>query len=167
MSRSEDVGDEDALIGFCDSDYAAKLDNMRSQSGCIFTLFNSAVSWKSGLQSVVALSTTEAEYMALTEVVKESYWLKGIIDDFGIKQGSVSVKCDSNSAICLTKHQTFHERSKHIDVRLHFIRDEVEKKNVKIEKVSTDHNAADMLTKALPKSKFNYCLDLVGLVRNL
>lgn len=154
------------MVGFCDSDYAANLDNRRSQSGYVFTLFNSAISWKSSLQSVVVLSTTEAEYIALTEAVKESHWLKGIVGDFGVKQGSVVIKCDSNSAICLAKHQTFHERSKHIDVRLHFIRDEVEKKEVKIEKVSTEHNAANMLTKALPKSKFSYCLDLVGLVRN-
>ena len=90
-----------------------------------------------------------------------------MLGDFGVKQESVTVRCDSNSAICLAKHQTFHEHSKHIDVRLHFIRDEVDKGWVKIEKVSTDHNAADMLTKALPKSKFRYFLDLVGIVQRL
>lgn len=73
----------------------------------------------------------------------------------------------SSSVICLAKHKTFHERSKHIDVRLHFIRDEVEKMKVGMDKVSRDHNAPDMLTKALPKSKFNYCLDLVGFVSQL
>ena len=90
-----------------------------------------------------------------------------MFSDFGVKQESMTVRCDSNSSICLAKHQNFHERSKHIDVRLHFIRDEVDKGGVKIEKVSTDHNVADMLTKALKKSKFKYCLDLVGIVQRL
>ena len=76
---------------------------------------------------MVALSTTEAEYIALTEAVKESFWLKEILSDFGIKQEAVTILYDSSSAICLTKHQTFHKRSKHVDVKLHFIRDEVNK----------------------------------------
>ena len=68
----------------------------------LLVLFNSAVSWKYGLQSVVALSTTEAEYIALTEAVKESSWLRGIIGDFSVKQ---------ESSMCLSKHQLFHEQS--------------------------------------------------------
>lgn len=87
---------------------------------------------------MVALSTTEVEYIALTEAVKVSFWLKGILSDFGIEQQDVEVNCDSSSAICLTKHQTFHERSKHVDVRLHFIRDEVSKGSVKVAKISID-----------------------------
>ncbi|XP_057806168.1 secreted RxLR effector protein 161-like [Salvia miltiorrhiza] len=139
----------DPIVGFTDSDYAANEDNRRSQSGYIFTLFGSAVSWKSSLQHVVALSTTEAEYMAVTEAVKEALWLKGIVSDFGIEQKS---------------HQTFHERSKHISVKLHFVRDIVEKGDVRMEKVSTDDNASDILTKAVPVAKFEYCLELVKLI---
>ena len=109
----------------------------------------------------------EAEYIALTEAVKESFWLRGMIGDFGLKQESVAINCDNSSAICLAKHQTFHERSKHIDVRLHFIRDEIDKGSVRVEKVGTEHNAANMLTKALPRSKFRHCLDLVRVVQRL
>ena len=90
---------DDALEGFCDSDYAANLDNRKSQSGYIFTLFGTAVSWKSNLQPVVALSTTEAEYISLTEAAKEGKWLQGILHDFGLEQAGVKIKCDSNSAI--------------------------------------------------------------------
>lgn len=115
------------------------------------------------LQSVVALSTTEAEYMAVTEAVKEGIWLKGILRELGINQEVVTVLCDSQSAIHLVKHQAFHERSKHIDVRLHFVRDKVEQRVVEVVKVSTQENAADMLTKALPVSKFRYCMGLVSL----
>ncbi|KAL1546622.1 secreted RxLR effector protein 161-like protein [Salvia divinorum] len=161
--RSKDCHEEDALQGYCDLDYASNRDNRKSQSGYIFNLYGTAISWKSNLQSVVALSTTEAEYIALAEVVKEGLWLKGIMEDFGVKQEVVEIRCDSNNAICLSKHQVFHERSKHIDVRMHFIRDEVQNGRIRVEKVSTDHNAADMLTKPLPASKFRYCLDLVGM----
>lgn len=150
------------MLGYCDSDYATNLDTRKSQSGYIFKLNGSAVSWKSTLQSVVALSTTEAEYIALTEVVKEGKWLKGVLGDFGVEQDKVRVMCDSSSAICLSKHQLFHERSKHIDVRLHFIRDEIASGEVEVVKVGTEDNAADALTKALPVSKLKHCLELVG-----
>ena len=94
MSQSE----EDAILGYCDSDYATNLDTRRSQTGYVLTLYGSAICWKSGLQNVVALSTAEAKYMAL----------KGLAVEF-----------------CLAKHQIFHERCKHIDVRLYFIRDDL------------------------------------------
>lgn len=86
LFANEGEADEEPLVGFCDSDYAANLDTKRSQTGYIFTLFGSAVCWKSSLQNVVALSTTEAEYMALTSVVKESKWLLGLISEFEIEQ---------------------------------------------------------------------------------
>ncbi|KAL1565166.1 secreted RxLR effector protein 161-like protein [Salvia divinorum] len=155
----------DQLVGFSDSDYAVSYDTRKSQSGYVFTLYGSTISWRSCLQPVVALSTTEAEYIALAEAVKESFWLKGVLKDFGIDQKAVEIKCDSASAICLTKHQTFHVRSKHVDIRLHFIRDEVNKGSVRVSKVSTDDNASDMLTKAIPSSKLKYCLELINLIQ--
>ncbi|XP_042038258.1 secreted RxLR effector protein 161-like [Salvia splendens] len=157
--------EEQPLMGYCDSDFATNIDTRKSQSGYVFCLYGAAVSWRSSLQSVVALSTTEAEYISMSEAVKESIWLKGICSDFGVDQETVTILCDSNSAICLSKHQTFHERSKHVDVKLHFVRDEVDKGSVKIQKVATEHNASDMLTKVLPGSKLKYCMDLVNLIQ--
>ena len=90
--------------------------------------------------------------------------MQGILDDFGVEQTRVKIKCDSNSAICLAKHQMFHERSKHIDVRRHFIRDEIQNGRIDVVKVPTEENASDMLTKALPVSKFKHCLELVEIV---
>ena len=113
---------------------------------------------------MVALSTTEAEYIALTEAVKEGKWLMGVINDYGVEQKVVKVLCDSNSAIMLAKNQVFHERSKHIDIRLHFIRDEIANGDVEVEKVGTEDNAADALTKTLPVSKLKHCLKLVSVV---
>ncbi|XP_042003806.1 secreted RxLR effector protein 161-like [Salvia splendens] len=96
---------KDIIEGFCDSDYASNKDNRKSQTGYIFTMFGSAVTWESNLQSVVALSTTEAEYIALTDAVKESFWIRGMLGDLGERQEIVAVNCDSSSAICLSKHQ--------------------------------------------------------------
>ena len=114
---------------------------------------------------MVALSTTEAEYIALTDAVKECFWLKGILMDFGVSQKKVIINCDSSSTICLSKHQTFHDKSKHIDVRLHFIKDEIGKGKIEVRKIATEHNPADALTKVLPATKFVYCLELVSILR--
>ena len=110
---------------------------------------------------MVALSTTEAEYIALTEAVKEALWLKGKTKELSIKEQNVIIKCDSQSAIHLSKNQIFHERTKHIDVRLHFIKDILADGKVKVEKVSIKDNAADTITKSLPTSKFQHCLRLL------
>ena len=91
--------------------------------------------------------------------------MKGMLADLGVEQDAVTVLCDSNSAICLAKHQTFHERSKHIYVKLHFIRDEIYKGSVKVSKVGTEDNTADMLTMTLPESKLRHYMDQVGLVK--
>ena len=111
---------------------------------------------------MVAFSTTEEEYISLAKAVKEVKWLKGILNDFGVVQEPVTILCDSNTAISLAKHQVFHERSKHIDTKLYFVRDEISKGVVAVKKVHTSENAADMLTKALPSAKFEHCLDLVN-----
>ena len=155
----------DALIGFCDSDFARSIDTRKSQSDYIFTMYGAAVCWKSGLQNVVALSTTEAEYIALTSAVRKSFWLKEIATDFRVEQQTIPIGCDNNGALSLAEHQVFHERSKHIDVRLQLVRDEIEKGRVKLFQVDTTENPADMLTNPLAKEKFELCLKLVGLCK--
>ncbi|MDV3194008.1 MAG: Ty1/Copia family ribonuclease HI, partial [Sweet potato little leaf phytoplasma] len=82
------------LVGFVDSDYAANLDKRRSLTGYIFTFFGNVISWKSNLQSVVALSSTEAEYIALSEAVKEAMWLKGSISEMINGECNVKIHCD-------------------------------------------------------------------------
>ena len=156
---------EAKLRGFVDADFAGDLDKRRSLTGYVFTLFGCAVSWKAQLQPVVALSTTEAEYIAATEGVKESLWLKGLIGELGIAQNEVELFCDNQSAIHLTKNQMFHERTKHIDIKLHFIRDVVAEGSVIVEKVHTDDNPADMATKAVTGIKFQHCCDLINVVK--
>lgn len=153
-------------MGYVDADYAGDLDRRRSLTGYLFTFNNCTINWKSQLQSVVALSTTEAEYTAAAEAIKEAIWLKGMLKELGVNQRSVVIHCDSQSAICLSKNQTHHERTKHIDIKVHFIRLEVSKATVMLQKIHTDDNAADMLTKAVPEAKFKFCLDLAGICDN-
>ncbi|OAE24922.1 hypothetical protein AXG93_2931s1660 [Marchantia polymorpha subsp. ruderalis] len=102
------------VVGYSDFDYAGDVDSMSSMTGYVFTLRGSVVSWKLTLQPTVTLSTTEAEYMALTEAAKEGIWLKGLVNDLGLHQDQALLYCDSLSAICLTKYQVHHEKTKHI-----------------------------------------------------
>ena len=173
LKRTSDIGlrfsksetDNNPITGYVDADYAGDIDKRRSITGYIFTLYDNVVSWKANLQSVVALSTTESEYIALTEAIKEAIWLKGFVEELEGKELKTEVMCDSQSAICLSKNQSFHERTKHIDVRLHFIRDIIAKGVIQVRKISTEDNPADMLTKVIPASKFEHCLDLVSIRR--
>ncbi|GJU90064.1 retrovirus-related pol polyprotein from transposon TNT 1-94 [Tanacetum coccineum] len=114
-------------------------------AGCV-------VSWKAMLQDVVALSTTEEEYMALTEAVKEAIWLRGLLEELGVELNTVAVNCDNQGPIHLSRNHVFHERTKHINVRYHFIKEVLEAKTVKVLKVGTEYNAADALTKVMARS---------------
>ena len=153
------------IQGYCDSDFAGDRDKSRSLSGYVFTIGGNVVSWRSGLQPVVALSTTEAKYISLTEAVKEAIWLKGLLKEFGITQGPVQVWCDSQSAICLSKNAVFHERTKHMRVRYDFIRDIIDEGEIEVVKIHTSRNPTDILTKVVPVSKFNAALSLLKVVR--
>ena len=151
------------IVGYVDADYAGDLGKRRSFTGYLFTFDNCTINSKAQLQILVALSTTKAEYTAAAEAIKEAIWLKGMLKELGVEQKSVVIHCDSQSAICLSKNQTHHERTKHIDIKLHFIRLEVLKATVKLQKIHTDNNVADMLTKAIPGAKFMFCLNLASI----
>ena len=97
--------DSPYLVGYYDSDYAGDLDKRRSTTGYVFTIANAPVSWKSTLQSTVALSTTEAEYMTITEAAKKAICLQGLLRELGIGQEEITIFCDSQSAIQLAKNQ--------------------------------------------------------------
>lgn len=146
--------DQFEVKGYCDSDYASDLDRRRSITGYVFQVGGNTVSWRSGLQHIVALSTTEAEYMALAEATKEALWLKGITSELGFIHKKVEIFSNSQSALCLARNSVFHERTKHIDVRLHFIRDVVADGSVVVSKIGTLENPADILTKSVPVKKF-------------
>eukprot|EP00253_Pinus_taeda_P010775 PITA_10775 len=144
-------------------DWAGDLDQRISTSGYVFNLFGGAVSWMSKKQSVVALSTTEAEYMASIHASKEAVWLQRLCSSMGLVQGAIRIDCDSQSAIFLAKNPAYHSKTKHIDVQYHFVRDMIEDKKVLLVKVDTLKNTADALTKSMSSEKFSWCRETMGI----
>ena len=121
------------------------------------------MSWGSQLQKIVAHSTIEAEYVAVTEASKEMVWFQSFLEELGKKQEDNVLYCDSQSAIHLAKNPSFHSRTKHIHLRYHFIRSLMEDGILKLEKISGAQNPADMLTKTVTIDKLKLCSASVGL----
>jgi hypothetical protein len=129
----------------------------------VFKSFGGLVSWKSRRQPTVALSTTEAEYMATTEAAKEAIWLKQLFTDLGFFiGGSISLLNDNTGCIALSADPVHHERTKHIGFRHHFIREKVKDKTICLQHMPTDRNIADLLTKALTRASFSSLRNMMG-----
>ena len=157
--RKKDV----ILEGFSDADLGGCLDTRKSTTGYIFTLGGTAVSWMSRLQKSVALSTTEAEYMAISEASKEMIWLKNFLEELGKKQADNALYSDSQSAIHLAKNPVFHARTKHIQLRYHFTRELISNGTLSLKKILGSKNPADMLTKVVTNEKLKLCIVSTGL----
>ena len=148
--------DERRGAGFTDADWGASEDR-KSISGYTFVLNGAAVSWNSKKQSTIALSSTEAEYIALTQAVTESLWLQAILDDLGArKHGSEmrNIYIDNQGAIALALNPEYHARTKHIDIQYHFIREHVQNGSIQLTYCPTGDMTADIFTKALPQPAF-------------
>ena len=115
------------------------------------------------MQSTVALSASEVEYMVVAEAIKEAIWLHELVSDLGVEQEHITIYCDSQREIHLIKNQVHHSRTKHIDVRFHFVHDIVDERDILLEKIGTTDNSFDMLTKVVFGVKFQHCLDLINL----
>ncbi|PPJ52893.1 hypothetical protein CBER1_11827 [Cercospora berteroae] len=162
-----DSGEIDRVLlqGYSDASFADDLDNRRSTCGYLFTLGNTGpVSFKSGRQPLVAQSTTEAEYIAMTLAAREAAALKNLLYELGVQQGSVAIYEDSQPAIGLLKRSAADGKSKHIDLRLHYIRQEVDNGHISVHKVHTNDQAADGLTKPLDRIKFARFKEQIGIV---
>ncbi|XP_028765324.1 uncharacterized protein LOC114723298 [Neltuma alba] len=143
------------LEGFTDADWAGDTNDRHSTSGYCFNVGSAAVSWCSKKQDIVALSSTEAEYVAATMAAQECVWLKRLIKDILHEdEYTVEIKCDNESAIKLALNPVFHARTKHIEVRHHFIREKVLNEEIELTGVRTGAQVADIFTKALVKPKF-------------
>ena len=152
------------LFGFCDSDWAGSMDDMKSTSGYCFTLGTGIFSWASKKQERVAHSSAEAEYVSASEATKQVVWLRKILGDMGEKQDMATVLfCDNKSAIAMSKNSVFHSRTKHIKLKHHYIKEVVEDEEVMIKHVKTGDQLADIFTKALPCDKFVYLRELLGM----
>lgn len=153
------------LVAYVDSDWASCIDDRKSQTGFIFQHAGSPISWESRKQRSVALSTCESEYMALSECAKESIHQRNLLGELNpdLVKSPITILCDNQSAIKLVKNPVFHNKTKHIDIRYHFIRDLYEYKSIEILYVNFNENCADILTKPLNGQKHNMLCKLVGL----
>ena len=125
---SKDINQNTKLIGNSDSDYASNIEDRKSTSGYLFKYGNCVISWHSSKQKIVSLSSTESEYIALTNAAKELLWIKQILNELNRKFETPVIYGDNKSSICLAMNPEFHSRSKHIDVRHHFIREKFKEK---------------------------------------
>ena len=160
-------GSETSLIGYCDADYAGDIDTRRSTTGYVFKMNGGAVSWSSHRQPTVAASTTEAEYMAAAQAVKEALWWRKLLNDMSLNPGTVKIMADNQSAIKLLKNPVSSVRSKHIDVIYKFARERVARKEVEFQYVSSSKMIADIMTKALPEKKHAQCCMDMGMMRGI
>ena len=160
-------GDGVRLVEYSNSDWASSASDRKSTSGCCFGLGSTVVSWFNRKQKSVALSLVEVEYMAASQASCEAIWLrKLLVGLFGRELRPTTIYCDNQSCIKLSENPVFHDRSKHIEIRYHFIRDWVQRGVVRLAYVSTDDQVADILTKSLPKGKHVRFRGMMGVVVN-
>ena len=153
------------LLGYSDSDHAGDLEKRKSTSGVLFFLNDNIVTWTSQKHRVVSLSSCEAEYIAAASAACQGVWLSRLIADLtGEKVQKFKLLMDSKSAIELSKNLVYHERSKHIDTRYHFIRECVSDGIAEVQHIGTDRKLADVLTKPLGRVKFIEMRQKLGVV---
>lgn len=157
--------DNRGICGYVDADWARCSIDRRSYTGYVFTLNGGGISWKSQKQRTVALSSTEAEYMALSEVMKCALYLEGIVAELKLDcLPKIVIYIDNLGAKLLAENPIVQPRTKHIDIRHHFIRETVRNNRFTLTHVPTEEMAADILTKPLPKIKHQFCVSEIGII---
>lgn len=156
---------EQPLIGYVDADWGADIDDRASHTGYVFKLAGAAITWESRKQRTVALSSTEAEYIALSEAAKEAVYLRTFLKEIGCQDqvtGMTTIYCDNQSAQKLMKNPVYHSRSKHIDIRYHYVREIFQNGDIDVRYISTQEMIADVLTKGLFKPSHEKCVKGLG-----
>lgn len=148
---------------FSDADYAGEPASRRSVSGMVSMYGGGAVTWMSRRQQCVSLSTTEAEYVAASEAAKEAVWLSRLLRSIALVRTAPVLYCDNVSAIRLARNDEFHRRSKHIDVRYHYIRELLKSGKLLVEYVASKDQVADICTKPIQRITFVNLCGLLGM----
>lgn len=151
--------------GFCDADWGRDPGDRRSVSGYVFTMGGGAVSWKVKRQLVVALSTAEAEYLAASQATREAIWMRHFFEEIGRSHHDqvIEIFTDNMSALKMSQNPILHNRTKHIDIPVHHIRDEVQKGRVVIKHLPGEENPADIFTKPLARDAHFKCMRGMGM----
>lgn len=151
---------------FSDANWGTCPIDRKSISGYAVIFGNAAISWYSKKQPTVALSTMEAEYMAVSNATRESLWIRELLTEIGLPpRGPTTIHVDNQAAIKFSENSQFHARSKHIDIRHHFIREHIASNEVSVQYCATDDNIADIFTKPLSKPKHEHFVKLLGMTR--
>ncbi|GJU45157.1 retrovirus-related pol polyprotein from transposon TNT 1-94 [Tanacetum coccineum] len=152
-----------SLTAYADADHAGCQDTRRSTSGSAQFLGDKLVSWSSKKQKSTAISSTEAEYIALSGCCSQILWMRSQLTDYGFQFNKIPLYCDNKSAIALCCNNVQHSRAKHIDIRYHFIKEQVENGIVELYFVRTEYQLADIFTKPLPRERFNFLIEKLGM----
>ena len=154
------------LNGYVDADWASDMNDCKSTSGFVFMLAGGAVCWSSKRQASVALSSTKAEYIAAAHATKEVVWLRHLLSELGQAiDVPTHLHIDNQSAIAIAQNPEFHDRTKHSDVRYHFLQQKVDSKEILLTYLPTNDQIADALTKGLPRAKHEHFSKEMGLRR--
>nr|KYP35737.1 Retrovirus-related Pol polyprotein from transposon TNT 1-94 [Cajanus cajan] len=155
------------MIGYTDSDWAGSIDDMKSTLGYAFSLGSGFFSWVSKKQATIAQSTVEAEYIAAAETTSQAIWLRRILEEMSEQQDGLTVICcDNRSTITMEKNPVHHQRTKHIAIKYHFIREAAKTtKQIQLEYCSTEDQVANIFTKALPRAKFEQLQTMLGVTK--
>ena len=152
------------LTGYSDADWAGDLDDRHSTSGNLFIMAGGTISWTSKKQPTVSLSTAEAEYMALSTATQEAIWLRRLLADLNMEQSQPTVIMgDNQGSIAIARNPVFHVRTKHIDIRHHFIREVLQDGVIDLCYCPTSEMIADLLTKPLSRNRFEHLRCSMGM----
>ncbi|GJT42135.1 retrovirus-related pol polyprotein from transposon TNT 1-94 [Tanacetum coccineum] len=160
-------GTDIETVVYADSDHARDYVDQKSTSGICTFVGCCLTSWFSKKQTALAISTTEAEYVSAGKACQQALWMKQALIDYDIRLDDVPIMCDKKGVIDLSKNPVQHSRTKHIEIRHHFLQDNVQKGHVSIEKVSFEDNIADILTKPLKRESFNYLRLGLGMMEHI
>lgn len=151
------------LKAYCNSDWASCPQSRRSVSGFIILLGNNPITWKSKKQIIVSLSSAEAEYRIMQQVTTELAWLTRLLHEISVPNVvPLPIRCDSQAAIHIARNPVFHERTKHVEINCHFIREKLQDGLIKLQHVPTSSQLADLFTKNLPSKQHHILLNKLG-----
>ena len=155
--------DQISITAYADADWAGDIDERKSTTGYVIMIGDCPVSWVSKKQSTISLSSAEAEYMAISSTTQEIKWIRQLLNELHIcyQQEPTILNIDNQAAIAISENDVHHARTKHIDIRHHFVREAIKNKEIQLKWVSTHDQLADIFTKGLLKVRFHYLRQLI------
>ena len=156
-------GEREGLVGYADADWGSCKDTGKSITAYLIKLAGAPVSWVSRKQKTVALSSTEAEYMSMTDAIKQIAWMKSLYGELGFTVNNIELNIDNQGAIFNAQNNVVETKTKHINIKYHYVRENVKDQTVHLLYIHTNEQQADILTKNLPRVKFEELRSLIGI----